>query len=473
LLAVPASAAGEPGAAGWRTDLRALSDALVQRHREPFRRVTRERFEREVADLDARIPDLASHQVILGMARIAALLGDGHTRLTLPEGPGWAVDYAHLPTPLPDDTTLRFHHLPIRLWAYEDGIAVTHVQPGLERHLGARLEAIEGAPADSALARMRPFVSHDNEQGLRLLGASRLTCVEALHAAGIAPRRDRVALVLRGRDGRAERVTLAPAPATPAPEWRGRARDPAGSPLADRAPERPWWFAEVPERDALFVQINVVANSDSLRLVEFTERLVGEIERRRPGRLVLDLRRNTGGDNQLLVPLVRALVRDRSLDRHGRMFVLIGRRTFSAAQMLVNHLEQWTEALFVGEPTGSTPSHFGDSRRVRLPESGLTLRISGVYWRDGTGNESRSATLPDLPAPMRIADALAGRDAALEAALDYRAPAGLLAQVEALHARGGAPAATRRILRAISDPAFSAAEVDSAIAALARLGERR
>jgi hypothetical protein len=138
------------------------------------------------AELDRRIPALQPHEVILGMARIVALVGDGHTRLGLPLGSGWEFDYAHTPTPAPRDSTIRFHHLPVRYRWYDDGLAIDAVRPGLEDLLGARVQRIEGWSADSAMARVRPFVSVDNDLGWRLLGPARLACVEALHALGIA-----------------------------------------------------------------------------------------------------------------------------------------------------------------------------------------------------------------------------------------------------------------------------------------------
>ena len=45
----------------------------------------------------------------------------------------------------------------------------------------------------------------------------------------------------------------------------------------------------------------------------------------------------------------------------GHLFVIIGRRTFSAAQNTVNMIEKNTNATFVGEPTGSRPNFVGES----------------------------------------------------------------------------------------------------------------
>ena len=47
---------------------------------------SRERFQAAVADLHARIPSLQRNQIIVGMMRIAAMVGDGHTRVVAGTG---------------------------------------------------------------------------------------------------------------------------------------------------------------------------------------------------------------------------------------------------------------------------------------------------------------------------------------------------------------------------------------------------
>ena len=55
-------------------------------------------------------------------------------------------------------------------------------------------------------------------------------------------------------------------------------------------------------------------------------------------RVVVDLRNNGGGDNRRYGPLLEAL-RDPRIDRPGRLFVLIGRLTFSAAGNFATDVE--------------------------------------------------------------------------------------------------------------------------------------
>jgi site-specific recombinase XerD len=51
----------------WRQDLQYFARELPKRHKNAFHNVTREDFERMVAELDARIPSLQDDQIAVGM----------------------------------------------------------------------------------------------------------------------------------------------------------------------------------------------------------------------------------------------------------------------------------------------------------------------------------------------------------------------------------------------------------------------
>lgn len=95
--------------------------------------------------------------------------------------------------------------------------------------------------------------------------------------------------------------------------------------------------------------------------------LQDEIENTKPDKVALDLRQNRGGDGTLIVPLIRSIIQWETIDRPGHLFGIIGPATFSAAQMLADALERYTNIIFVGEPTGSKGNTFGDSRKIILP----------------------------------------------------------------------------------------------------------
>ena len=85
-------------------------------------------------------------------------------------------------------------------------------------------------------------------------------------------------------------------------------------------------------------------------------------------------------------------------------------------------MEFRTQAIFVGEPTGASPNHYGDPRAVRLPHSGLQPRLSTIYWQNSFPWDKRPATQPDILVEPTAADWLANKDAALEAVWAYQMP---------------------------------------------------
>src|SRR5256885_15906143 len=65
----------------WREDLRYMAEEMPKQHRNLFHTMTREQFEEAVKRLNERIPSLSRHQIIVEMARIVAMVGDGHTNI--------------------------------------------------------------------------------------------------------------------------------------------------------------------------------------------------------------------------------------------------------------------------------------------------------------------------------------------------------------------------------------------------------
>jgi hypothetical protein len=115
--------------------------------------------------------------------------------------------------------------------------------------------------------------------------------------------------------------------------------------------------------------------------------------------LVLDLRRNPGGNGAYNRFLIHALIREPKFRQPGHLFALIGRRTFSAATMLCNALELHTNAFFIGEMTGGKPVGWGDSKKLLLPSSGLTVRVSSLYWQQTDPRDERPGVGVEIEAP--------------------------------------------------------------------------
>ncbi|MBK7374114.1 MAG: tetratricopeptide repeat protein [Chitinophagaceae bacterium] len=134
---------------------------------------------------------------------------------------------------------------------------------------------------------------------------------------------------------------------------------------------------------------------------------------------MLDVRLNGGGNNYKNKPIVTGIIENRKINLPGKLFVIIGRRTFSACQNLVNELSNYTNALFVGEPTSENINFYGDNRRVVLPRSGTPVFLSFAWWQDKPQWENADWLGPQLAVDMSFEEYRTNKDPALEACLNF------------------------------------------------------
>jgi len=85
----------------------------------------------------------------------------------------------------------------------------------------------------------------------------------------------------------------------------------------------------------------------------------------------LDLRFNSGGNGSITPPMLKTLIEFEINNPSGKIFVIMGRGTFSAAQNLLTEITEYTNPILVGEPSGSNPNHIGEAGWLKLPYSGL------------------------------------------------------------------------------------------------------
>jgi hypothetical protein len=260
--------------------------------------------------------------------------------------------------------------------------------------------------------------------GVRAFTPFFMVMPEVLHATRIASDMQRIRFTLES-GGRRRDVVLAPSGLFPMlrgdidrswvkqPGWVD-ARDRAPTPLWLSDPLNLYWYKYLPETRTLYTQINTIQQKPADSLRAFVTRAIAAADSGGADKFVLDLRLNGGGNGdfnkQIFLPLIKS-----RYDVPGRLYVLTGRRTWSAAQMLVTELQKYSTATFVGEPTASKGNAFGDSYRIVMPNSKVTLRVSTLWWQYLDPRDKREMIEPAIEAALSFADYVAGRDAALEA----------------------------------------------------------
>jgi len=393
----------------WEDDLDTLTAIVPRLHGNAFHACSEQDFLSAVKSLRSQLTTMNEDQILAGFARLIGMIQDGHNRLDLTRA------------------TDRHEAYPLRLTWHPNGIFVERAAPQAAKLVGGRLLSIEGVPADSVLRLVLPLIPHDagNLGNAYSRMTYYMTTGRILHGLGVARSPHQAAFVVE-KEGVPERMTLN------TEELTGRlfySYDPVGWADARNktVPRALWrqhldstfWLKYLPDHKTLYVQINAVANEASESLAEFARRMAGAVRENGAKRLILDLRWNDGGNNYLLRPLIVALLQMPEIDRRGHLFVLTGPRTFSAAQNLVNRLENFTEALFVGEPTGENVNFYGDTRRFVLPNSGCRVNLANLWWQDKDPRDKRTATFPEVAVEESFEDYVQNRDPAMEHILQH------------------------------------------------------
>lgn len=441
----------------WQQDLAFLVDRIFEQHPNPWHHVTQREFEAAADRLNRRIPELRYPQILVGLMQLVALLGpgDGHSRVRL-EPPFVRALY------------------PIRLWWFSDGLYVRSAAPEFVSLVGKRVLWIGGSKVEEAAERLRAAAAGDNSFHQRLTIPALMLMPEVMWGIGIAEEPDRLNIVVEDALGAQGSAVLTPVPLpADAQQLPNLGHDPLrlgapadwptmwapgdGTPLYLSDPENWYWDRYLPEAATQYIQFNVVGDKEDGESVDaFIERVLKSAERSGAERLVLDIRFNGGGNNFLARPIWHRLVGSDRWNEPGRLFVITGRRTFSAAQNLATILDEHSQAIFVGEPTGGSPNHYGDARAFRLPNSQLRVSISTLYWQDGMPWDDRPWVPPDLAAELTAEDLRQNRDPALDAILALEPGATSPSLVELLqgaYAGGGIEAAVDSYRAYKSDPA--------------------
>jgi hypothetical protein len=167
----------------------------------------------------------------------------------------------------------------------------------------------------------------------------------------------------------------------------------------------------------VYFQFNGVGDDPAEPFEPFCRRLFDFIDAHNVERLVVDLRWNSGGNTFLTLELLHGILARPTIARRGHLFVIIGRKTFSAAQNAATFLERHTNAVFVGEPTGSSPNFVGETSPFVLPYSKLEVNVSDLYWQSSWPMDTRTWLAPHLYAPPTFAAYRANQDPAMDAIL--------------------------------------------------------
>jgi len=395
----------------WQEDLKFLQQTVHNDYSFLFRKTSAAEFDNAVKTLHDQIPKLQEHEITVGLARIIGSFKYGHTRV------GW------------QNNPISLRQFPVNLYHFSDGIYVQGVHKDYADALGAKVISVGGMPVMQALKKIYPVVPSENDQFFKAYGLLYLMSPEVLHAQRVVPTlSDNVELTLE-KNGKTFTTSLK---AMAAGEWAPRtygfvqsegewldAREAGETPLYLKNLDKIYYFEHLPEKNTVYIRHSQIQDDPSESIPEFYTRVFDFMAKNDVQNLILDVRLNGGGNNYKNKAIVTRIIESQKINTTGNLKVIIGRRTFSACQNLVNELDNYTNTVFFGEPTSENINFYGDNNELILPNTKTPVYLSFAWWQDKPQWENGEWLAPHVAVEMSFEEYQTNQDPVLKAALDF------------------------------------------------------
>jgi hypothetical protein len=315
----------------------------------------------------AALPSVSDHQAFVTAMKMVNLFQDGHSQV--------------VPLPL---YIKRPKYLPIQIHIFSDGLYITNSSKDKDL-IGGRIISINSQPIEAIIDKVSTVIGADNPWGMKYHSGLYLTNMDLLKGLGIVPSTDQTILEI-SKDGKLITEELKSVSAIKWMMWS----------LAPVDDERPvsWNIrtaktkVEVKNDSLIWMTFNQTKSEELLSTIG--NQIYHQAYGKSIKHLVIDMRNNTGGNNETYNDLIKRLA-ETKID----ITVLTSRKTFSAGINFISELQLARDFRIIGEPTGAGHNHYGDPQTLFLPNSGLMLTLSTRTW-SFIPELSDKTILPDL-----------------------------------------------------------------------------
>ena len=303
-------------------------------------------------------------------------MNDGHTAVSLRKMP--------------------IHRFPFEVKFIDRGWHVVKADKAHKDLLKLRLSAIDDVPIEniaSKVAEVAQFVENEYSQIERT--GSYMNISELLFSLDITQNEQKAEFTFLDPNNKEVKLTLEPLDEAVNNKTTDFVHVSSGVPeitKPDNAKFPYLWYAPIKGTKAVYINFESYPTFEDMQI--FGEELVGYISANQIKQVVIDMRRNGGGDLYVGVVLAYALNLADSIDWENGVFVLTSNRTFSAGTSNAALFKQLLNAKIVGQPTGSNPNGYQDMDSFMLSGSKLTITYSKRLFR--LSNQENTALQPDI-----------------------------------------------------------------------------
>ncbi len=417
----------------WRRSVDGIINDVLAIHPAPFQKTAELIWRRKAQALKNELPALSEEKRLVRLMQLIALIGDGHTRIEL-------INYKY---------GLWY---PFRIYEFNDGYFVTSVHKSHQDLVGMEVISIAGYPVGEVLKNARSLMGADNQFDAK----ERLYAVHnafLMKGLGYANEDNSLKITFRSSNGsqitktlQATRMAKGFYPDgvpifdwtyrhevfgtpigknedTSRKEWIAAYGNTTSSDFLVQGNGRPVYFQHmsrytrraIPEKDAYYIQFN---QTDDFGMVGYLKEAFTEIEQQKPKRLIIDIRNNFGGDGSTVVRMIHQFIQRKKEKLWQELYLITGRKTFSAAVAVIDAFVDNTNITLVGEPAGAGLNSYGDAVSRKYPAIGVNFSVSTLRHQLGQSNDLRPFIPVGVPTPLSFDDYIVGRDVAVDPILE-------------------------------------------------------
>lgn len=412
----------------WKTDLEYLKTELPIMHSNLFFQVSQAEYNAAIENLKEQSGTISNEAMYIKIQQLLVRLGDSHTTT------GFI-------SKLPEK------YLPIVLYVFDEGIFIVGVKDIDESIMGNKLISINGHPLNSIIDSLKTLYVAENESLHKKNIAGIITNYSVLKYFGFV-KEEKVRLQLENYYGISEEMVVKPVEIT-----EFTSEDMEFIKFSGRKNKRPktkeiFGHKYLPKDSLYFVIYNrctgreneqMIAIRDSMEINMndpctlasiknekskvkkevkplpyfrlFRDSVFQTIQVQPIKKLVFDLSQNGGGNTSQGSLMIERLARMVDTTKT-KVYVIVGRRTFSAGLIHAMELKRLLNATILGEPSGGKPNFYGGSDSRYLPNSCLRINFARSH-RKTTSDESESnanTLMPDVIFPVTFQSTTSGTD---------------------------------------------------------------
>lgn len=378
----------------WVEALDFLYKELPKLHKNLYFSISKTEYLESIQTLENALPGLENDEIKVRIAQIVASVRDAHTSINIPV----------------------YYLCPLEFYWFSDGIYSINTSKTDEVLLYRKITHIDGMEIEKVIERLSTIISHENLSFLKSLIPKYLPAVEFLYGLNIAHNVNGLTFTFLDEKGDQEEWFVNSYPFHEYAEQLQSNRINISEnklPLYRKNSDQNYWMEYIEEAKTLYFNYRICKLMASESVEDFGKRLMNFIYTCAVEKLVIDMRNNTGGNSTLLDPFIDKLSVCDNINQTGKLFVILGRDTFSSALLNVYSLINNTNAILVGEPSGGKPNCYGEVQRFALKHTGFTVSYSTKYYHL-IEDDSMSSLFPDVEKELTMQDYIDNADPCME-----------------------------------------------------------